>query len=1046
MYIRRLALTLAAASLVIAGVLGFALYSGTRGRYARLEQLARAAGPYRIARGRLTGGFEYAQCAPDSGPGRLVHGLVCRQQSQTSEIPSTRLAAFASDALSSVDTMVPGDRHALAIWDLLSTRREQAVTRLRGLARREPANARVQNDLAVAIMTVAESKDDPSLLVPAFVAADSAVRLDPSLPEAWFTLATTLEALQLPTDAVAAWGRFLTLDDRSRWAAEARDRLASLRSAGRSHVDSGDDLRRAVASSDTASIRSLVMQHAYNARAVMQAALRTWGTSWLAGNARAADSALALARAIAPRLREVTGDPMLSDAIAVIDRASALGDRERTSMLARGHAALGEGSAALDSLNRDRARAYLTDASLWLGRARSPMVGWSAYYLATSEIAREPAAALRAFVELRHSTPREYVTLRSFAARSAGYIDDIGSDYVHAIAAYDSALAEGSRTQEPEITLRTASWLAALTSLLRGREAGWRALYAALAATPGYPEQSYGVQAVRSLAGLTTSVSAPRLSVRYVNEVIRNSSRSAGPAPLAVAYTRSAEQLTELGELEAAHAAVDSAYALARRVRDERARTMLISDATLARGTLTLRTSPMEAATALQAVVDEYRASNYGRELPKAYVLLARALIAARRFPDASSAFDSAMAVMERQRAALEDPFERTQFLDNARNVIDQIVAFRVDRGDTLGAFTFFDRTRSRVLLGHLTNAHVANAEPPQHLDDFRPVLAHMPDDWKLTTRTIELRRVPVAESDLEDSVAVLGETMVDPSRTREFTRASGYLYRLLIAPAGELGDRTRIVIIPDRSLNFVPFAALWDSTRGRYLVQNHEVTYTPSATLSSHLGESELPMSSRARLLALGNPAFDTSTFRLPRLPAAEREARGIASSYRHASVLTGKAASELALDSLAPRFDILHFAGHAVVRSDVPRLSHLVLAPAGASDGAAFASEIASWNLGRTGLVVLSGCSTSAGALSATEGVSSLASAFFAAGARSVIASLWTIEDAPTADFFIAFHRRLAQGARPATALRETQLEWIGRGDTRSLSVWGAFQLFGR
>jgi hypothetical protein len=218
------------------------------------------------------------------------------------------------------------------------------------------------------------------------------------------------------------------------------------------------------------------------------------------------------------------------------------------------------------------------------------MVGWSAYYLATSEIAREPAAALRAFVELRHSTPREYVTLRSFAARSAGYIDDIGSDYVHAIAAYDSALAEGSRTQEPEITLRTASWLAALTSLLRGREAGWRALYAALAATPGYPEQSYGVQAVRSLAGLTTSVSAPRLSVRYVNEVIRNSSRSAGPAPLAVAYTRSAEQLTELGELEAAHAAVDSAYALARRVRDERARTMLISDATLARGTLTLRT------------------------------------------------------------------------------------------------------------------------------------------------------------------------------------------------------------------------------------------------------------------------------------------------------------------------------------------------------------------------------------------------------------------------------------------------------------------------
>jgi CHAT domain-containing protein len=1061
MNMRRLALTLAAASLVIAGVLGFALYSGTRGRYARLEQLARAAGSYRIARGRLTGGFRYQRCMPDSVAGRLVHGLLCRQSEPSESLSTARLSTFASDALSSIDTMVGGDRHALAIWDLLSTRREQAVTRLRGLARDEPANARVQNDLAISIMTVAESKDDPSLLMPAFVAADSAVRLDPSLPESWFTLGVTLEALQLPTDALEAWERYLTLDDKSPWATEARERIASLRRSSRNQADNGDDLRRAIASGDSALLHSLVRQRAYAARAIVHAALRAWGTSWLAGNTHAADSALALARAIAPPLHDVTSDAMPGDAIAVIDRARALGDRQRTFMLARGHAALGDGSAAFDSLNRDRARDYLTDAFLWLGRGRSPMVGWASYYLGTSEIAQQPAAALRTFVELRRSTPREYVTLRSFAARSEGYIHDIGSDYVHAIAAYDSALAEGSRTHEPEITLRTASWLAALTSLLRGREAGWRALYSALAVTGEYPEQSYGVQAVRSLAALSTSASAPRLSVRYADEVIRNTSPSAGPAPLAVAYTRSAGQLIELGELGAARVAVDSAYALARRVRDERTRTMLISDATLARGTLTLRTSPESAATALEAVVDEYRASNYGRELPKAYVLLARALIAARRFPDASSAFDSAMAVMDRQRAALDDPYERTQFIDNARNVIDQIVAFRADRGDTVAAFTFFDRTRARVLLERLTNKQIANSEPPQRWDDFGPAIAHLPKDvvvlsyavirnemllWKLTTRSIELRRIPIAESDLEDSVAVLGKSMVDPSRTRDFARVSWHLYRLLITPAGELGNGKRLVIIPDRSLNFVPFAALWDSVGGRYLVEKHEVTYTPSATVSSHLGETEPQMPAGARLLALGNPAFDTSAFPLPRLPAAEREAREIASSYRHASVLIGKAASDLALDSLAPRFDILHFAGHAVVRSDVPRLSHLVLAPEGASDGAAFASEIASWNLRRTGLVVLSGCSTSAGGLSATEGVSSLASAFFTAGARTVIASLWTIEDAPTADFFIAFHRRLAQGARPATALRDTQREWIGRGDTRSLSVWAAFQLFSR
>ena len=1053
---RRLALTVAAASLVIAGVLGFAVYSGTRGRYTRLEHLARAAGSLRIARGRLAGGFGYRPCGPDPTPGRLVHGLLCPQSPAAETLSTPRLSTFASDALSTIDTTVPGDRHALAVWDLLSTRREQAVTRLRGLARDEPANARVQNDLAVSIMTVAESKDDPSLLVPAFVAADSAVRLEPSFPEAWFTLAVTLEALQLPSDARDAWGRYLTLDHNSPWATEARERIASLRRASAAHADDSDELRRALASGDSASTRSFVIQHAYSARSVGQGALGVWGTNWLAGNVHAADSALALVRAIGPRLREATGDAMLGDAATVIDSARALGDRERIVMLAQGHAALAEGNAAIDSYNGDRAREYLTEAFRWLARGRSPMVGWASYYLATSEIARQRAVALREFVELRRSTPRDYVTLRSFAARSEGYVFDIGSDYVHAIAAYDSALAEGSRTQEPEITLRTASWLAALTSLLRGREAGWRAVYSALAATSAYPEQSYAVQAVRSLAALSTHASAPRLSVRYVDEVIRNTAPSAGPAPLAVAYTRKAEQLIELGELDAARIALDSTYALSRRVRDERTRTMLVSDATLARGTLTLRTSPADAATALYAVVDEYRASSYGRELPKAYVLLARALVAARRFPDASSAFDSAMAITERQRAALDDPYERTQFLDNARNVIDRIVAFHADRGDTLAAFSFFHRTRARVLLEHLAGVNVAHP-----VDDFRPVIAHLPDDavvlsyavlhneillWKLTRNRIQLRRIPVRESDLEDSVAALGASMVDPSRTHDFTRVSGYLYRLLITPAGELGGPTRLVIIPDRSLNFVPFAALWDSAGARYLVQSHEVAYTPSAALSSHLGESEPPIAAGARLLALGNPAFDTSAFPLPKLPAAEREAREIAASYRHALLLIGKDASDLALDSLAPRFDVLHFAGHAVVRSDAPRLSHLVLAPKGTSDGAAFASEIASWNLRHTELVVLSGCSTSAGALSATEGVSSLASAFFAAGARTVIASLWTIEDAPTADFFIAFHRRLAQGARPGTALRETQLEWISRGDTRSPAVWGAFQLFSR
>jgi CHAT domain-containing protein len=494
-------------------------------------------------------------------------------------------------------------------------------------------------------------------------------------------------------------------------------------------------------------------------------------------------------------------------------------------------------------------------------------------------------------------------------------------------------------------------------------------------------------------------------------------------------------------------------------VRDERARNMLIADATLARGVISLRETPSDATGALQEVVDEYRSSNYGRGLPSAYVLLAQAQVGARRFDAANAAFDSAMSVMERQRASLLDRDQRTEFLDNARDVIDRIIRFHADRGDARGAFDFFERTRSRVLLERLTTSAGSTAAAAPRFATASDVMAWLGAQdvvvgyavlrdellvWRLSRAGIDLHRVPVSASELALRVGALRSSMIDPTAASNFAKASEQLYRLLVVPLGALAAEARLTIIPDRSLHFVPFAALRDSS-GRFLVQDHEIAYAPSATLATRLGRTTSSVSGHTtRILAIANPSFDTSAFPLPPLPGAEREARAIASLYRRASVLVGSRATDTELASIAPTFGIVHFAGHALVRPDAPGLSHLVLASDGTSDGAIFAGEIASWNLRRTELVVLSGCSTSDGRLSATEGASSLARAFFAAGVRSVIASLWAIEDAPTADFFAAFHRRLARGEGAGAALRATQIEWLGDASPRSPAVWAAFQLF--
>lgn len=96
----------------------------------------------------------------------------------------------------------------------------------------------------------------------------------------------------------------------------------------------------------------------------------------------------------------------------------------------------------------------------------------------------------------------------------------------------------------------------------------------------------------------------------------------------------------------------------------------------------------------------------------------------------------------------------------------------------------------------------------------------------------------------------------------------------------------------------------------------------------------------------------------------------------------------------------------------------------------------------LGATRLVVLSACSTAAGRLSASEGATSLARSFLAAGVPAVVASLWDVDDLAASRLLVKFHRRIRAGDDPVKALRTVQLSELG---TAPPAEWAAFQLIG-
>jgi CHAT domain-containing protein len=1040
----------------IAASLGLRFYLRPTVESGSVGQLARLVGQHRLARARLAGGFYYAPCTADSSTKQLLHGLSCGVPQAASWPTSKRLAAFANDTRVDGEHGSPSTQaRTSGIFNLVWGRVDDAVADLRSAVRLDASNARALNDLAVALTDFAEQHDDPSALVEAFVAADSAVRKDSMLTEARFTHALILERLYLRTDAIGAWKRYLELDRKSPWAREAQEHLAALQPRGDT-TKRRDRLRRAAAAHDSLRLRSIVDESPSGARLTIEDELGEWGATLVGGESGRAREHLEFARAIAGPLGSVTGDSLFIDAIKVIDGALVAKDTERTRALAEGHASLAK---AIDDFNRPKTNVANVDFTRpWrlLASGGSPMTGWALLYAARAKINAQRDTALGLLSKLRDSTPEHYFALRSATAQYQGFVYDVSSDYMHVRAAYDSAVSENRTTREPAITLRLASWLASMEGVLRGRDAGWRIQYAALAATPQYPTSSTSYYTVFDYAAGATAREAPRLAVRYCDASIRVARQMADTARLTYALRRRAELWADLGQMDSARTDIATAREIVNRL-DQTGPRNLIADVMLADAHLALRSRPAEAEAKLRKVVNEYRIAKYDKGLPSAYLNLAQARAATQAIDSARAAFDSATRVLQRQRATIAAYAERGAFLDDARSVIEQIVTFHAAH-NARDAFEYFEGTRSRVLLeqradnrGQSVDQRPVLAELQQRLkkDDVVLSYAVLPQEllvWSITRNGFEQHHIPVTAPDLEGLINRFQQSLLASDQPDSAT--SDRLYKLLVDSASRLQPGANLFVVPDRWLHFVPFVALRNPSSGRYLVLDHAVSYAPSATLLlASLAQPPQHFSQRSKVLAIGNPAFDRQALQLPNLPAAESEAHRVASLYADQNLLTGRDATDKALERLAPDVDILHFAGHAIVGRDAPQLSHLVLASDGHSTGVVFSPDIAQWKLRRTGLVILSGCNTADGKLSATEGAASLARAFFAAGVPTVVSSLWAIEDEDTADFFAAFHRWLVQGYPPAVALRETQIKWLddGRVRMRPVRSWAAFQLFG-
>lgn len=273
------------------------------------------------------------------------------------------------------------------------------------------------------------------------------------------------------------------------------------------------------------------------------------------------------------------------------------------------------------------------------------------------------------------------------------------------------------------------------------------------------------------------------------------------------------------------------------------------------------------------------------------------------------------------------------------------------------------------------------------------------------------------------------GSTQIRKHMQQITERARHYLsllYDTLLRPLEDHIGLRRLVVVPHRALHYVPFHALHDGEQ--HVIEKREVCYTPAASVL--MQSIDAPRHPRRRALMLAVPDENA--------PKVLDEVRAIAPLFDEAVTFIESKATIKSLNENASSADILHLACHGQFRADNPLFSSLRLA-----DGWLTVRDASALDL-NCELVTLSACETGTSAVAPGEELIGLARGFFAAGARALLATLWTVADEEAAQLMTDFYTHLLAGASPSAALRAAQRAMLAHQPHPFF--WSPFVLMGR
>jgi len=361
---------------------------------------------------------------------------------------------------------------------------------------------------------------------------------------------------------------------------------------------------------------------------------------------------------------------------------------------------------------------------------------------------------------------------------------------------------------------------------------------------------------------------------------------------------------------------------------------------------------------------------------------------------------------------------------------------------------------------------------------------------WAVTRHGVSGYSLPsreVISNKVQTLYNLLKEPAANPEAKNKLDQTARELAEMILSPVAAELNRKQILVAADDALNYIPFQILpADPNNPAPLVDQHDIINVPSASILGELREEAGRRGVRAKALAVfGNPIFaakngqpdkskevasqasadqlkhalrnieldrDSSDLSFDRLFYSEREIANLRDVATEAQTFTASdydATREQLLKTDFSQYAILHFATHGWLNPEHPESSGLVLSTINREgktvDGFVGLQDIYSLRA-PVDLVVLSACQTGLGKNIRGEGLVGLTRGFMYAGATSVVASLWKVEDEATAELMRLFYTEmLKNGKTPAEALRAAQNSIRQKPEWSAPHYWAGFTLQG-